>query len=55
MSYPAAYGYNGDGVDGVDNKIRLKRTFLQKEMLPSISSKTWHPNSSTGNALSLLI
>jgi hypothetical protein len=28
---------------------------LQKELLPSISPETWHPNSSTGNALSLVI
>jgi hypothetical protein len=36
-------------------EMESTRTFLQKEMLPSISWETWHPNSSTGNGLSLSI
>jgi hypothetical protein len=39
-------GYNGDGVN---------KKIPAKNMLPSISWEAWHPNSSTGNTLSLLI
>jgi hypothetical protein len=34
MSYPAAYGYNGDGVDGVDKKIRLNKNIPAKRDSP---------------------
>jgi hypothetical protein len=34
MSYPAAYGYNGDGVDGFDKKIGLNRNIPAKRDAP---------------------
>jgi hypothetical protein len=34
MSYPAAFGYNGDGVDGVYKKIRLNKNIPAKRDAP---------------------
>jgi hypothetical protein len=36
MSYPAAYGYNGDGVDGVKKKITLNKNIPAKRDAPQI-------------------
>jgi hypothetical protein len=34
MSYPDVYGYNGDGADGVDKKIRLNKNIPAKKDAP---------------------
>jgi hypothetical protein len=34
MSYPDVYGFNGDGADGFDKKIRLKKNIPAKRDAP---------------------